>query len=290
MEKNLGIKWYQTIDSTNSQANRELADAPHGSVWVADFQTAGRGQRGNKWESKAAENLTFTILLRPAFLHPSQQFLISQIASLGVLRYLNSKGLEAKIKWPNDIYIGNRKICGMLIENSISADKMSASIVGIGLNLNQREFSSDAPNPTSLLLETDIPANTCPTPGKSGDAGDSGTSGNSGNVVPLQKSYNRREELSTLLGYIFTAYSELEEGCAQELGQEYLANLYRLGEWPQFIEIDSNAPADMPVEKMAAGRTITARITGVDPYGCVILEHQDGTMQTYPFKGIRYIL
>lgn len=262
MEKNLGIKWYQTIDSTNSQANRELADAPHGSVWVADFQTAGRGQRGNKWESKAAENLTFTILLRPTFLHPSQQFLISQIASLGVLRYLNSKGLEAKIKWPNDIYIGNRKICGMLIENSISADKMSASIVGIGLNLNQREFSSDAPNPTSLALETDIPDNT----------------------------YNRKEELTELLGYIFTAYSELEEGCAQELRQEYLANLYRLGEWHQFIEIDTNTPADMPVEKMAAGRTITARITGVDPYGCVILEHQDGTIQIYPFKGIRYIL
>ena len=277
MEKNLGIKWYQTIDSTNSQANRELADAPHGSVWVADFQTAGRGQRGNKWESKAAENLTFTILLRPTFLHPSQQFLISQIASLGVLRYLNSKGLEAKIKWPNDIYIGNRKICGMLIENSISADKMSASIVGIGLNLNQREFSSDAPNPTSLAMETDIPD-------KSGD------SGGTGNAVPLQKSYNRREELSTLLGYIFTAYSELEEGCAQELGQEYLANLYRLGEWHQFIEIETNAPADKPVEKMAAGRTITARITGIDPYGCVILEHKDGTVQTYPFKGIRYIL
>lgn len=262
MEKNLGIKWYQTIDSTNSQANRELADAPHGSVWAADFQTAGRGQRGNKWESKAAENLTFTILLRPAFLHPSQQFLISQITSLGVLRYLNSKGLEAKIKWPNDIYIGNRKICGMLIENSISADKMSASIVGIGLNLNQREFSSDAPNPTSLVLETDIPDNT----------------------------YNRKEELSSLLSYIFTAYSELEEGFAQELGQEYLANLYRLGEWHQFIEIDTNTPADIPVEKMAAGRTITARITGVAPYGCVILEHQDGTVQTYPFKGIRYVL
>ncbi len=262
MEKNLGIKWYQTIDSTNSQANRELADAPHGSVWAADFQTAGRGQRGNKWESKAAENLTFTILLRPTFLHPSQQFLISQVAAIGVCRYLCSKGLPAQIKWPNDIYIGNRKICGMLIENSISADKMSASIVGIGLNLNQREFSSDAPNPTSLVLETDIPDNT----------------------------YNRKEELSSLLSYIFTAYSELEEGFAQELGQEYLANLYRLGEWHQFIEIDTNAPADMPVEKMAAGRTITARITGVDPYGCVILEHQDGTVQTYPFKGIRYIL
>ena len=262
MEKNVDIKWYQTIDSTNTQAAREMSQAAEGTVWIADFQTAGRGQRGNKWESKPAENLTFSILFKPTFLSPAQQFAISQVAAIGVCRYLCSKGLPAQIKWPNDIYIGNKKICGMLIENSISADKMSASIVGIGLNLNQREFSSDAPNPTSLVLETDIPDNT----------------------------YNRKEELSSLLSYIFTAYSELEEGFAQELGQEYLANLYRLGEWHQFIEIDTNAPADMPVEKMAAGRTITARITGVDPYGCVILEHQDGSVQTYPFKGIRYVL
>lgn len=150
----------------------------------------------------------------------------------------------------------------MLIEHSISGDKLSGSIIGIGLNLNQREFSSDAPNPTSLVLEAPHAA-----------AG-----------------YDRREELSSLLGYIFTAYEELEDGCAAELNQEYLDCLYRFNQWHQFIEIDTNAPADMPVEKMAAGRTITARITGVDPYGCVILEHQDGTVQIYPFKGIRYIL
>ena len=202
MEKNLGIKWYQTIDSTNSQANRELADAPHGSVWVADFQTAGRGQRGNKWESKTAENLTFTILFRQVFLHPAQQFCISQICSLGVCRYLRNKGLPAQIKWPNDIYIGNKKICGMLIEHSISGDKLSASIIGIGLNLNQREFMSDAPNPTSLLLETEALA----------------SSGTASAAVP-DGIYDRREELSQLLGYIFTAYEELEEGFAAELNQ-----------------------------------------------------------------------
>ena len=156
----------------------------------------------------------------------------------------------------------------MLIEHSISGANLAGSIVGIGLNLNQREFSSDAPNPTSLLLETEAhaPSN-----------------------VP-EGTYDRREELSELLGYIFTAYGELEDGFAEQLNREYLSSLYRFGEWHQFIEIDANAPADMPVEKMAAGRTITARITGVDPYGCVILEHQDGTLHTYPFKGIRYII
>ncbi len=274
MSKNVDIKWYQTLDSTNTQAAKEMPEAPHGTVWIADFQTAGRGQRGNKWESKNAENLTFSILLKPIFLSPAQQFAISEAASIGVCRYLCSKGLPAKIKWPNDIYIGNKKICGMLIEHSISGDKLAGSIVGIGLNLNQKEFNSDAPNPTSLLLETENLACATTTP-------DSYSSGGT---------YNRKKELTLLLGHIFTAYSELEEGFAAELNKEYLARLYRFGEWHQFIEIDSDAPADIPVEKIAAGRTITACITGVDPYGCIILEHKDGTQHTYPFKGIRYVI
>lgn len=259
MDKNLGIKWYQTIDSTNTQATRELATAEEGTVWIADFQTAGRGQRGNKWESSKSENLTFTILFRPVFLSPAQQFLISEVASLGVCRYLRSKGAHAMIKWPNDIYIGNKKICGMLIEHSISGDKLSGSIVGIGLNLNQKVFASDAPNPTSLALE-------------------------------LGGEYDRKEELTRLLEYICTAYQELEDGFHKELDTEYTRDLYRLGQFHKFIEIDPNAPADMPVEKMAAGNTITARIIGVDQYGCAILEHENGTKKTYPFKGIRYVL
>ena len=271
MRKNVDIKWYQTLDSTNTQASREISQAPDGTVWIADFQTAGRGQRGNRWESAKCENLTFSILFKPTFLSPAQQFSISEVAAIGVCRYLRSKGLPAQIKWPNDIYVGNKKICGMLIEHSISGAKLAGSIVGIGLNLNQKEFSSDAPNPTSLLLEAEA-IESASTP------------------CNPEGTYDRREELSSLLGYIFTAYGELEEGHAAELNQEYLNCLYRFNQWHQFIEIDANAPADMPVEKMAAGRTITARITGVDPYGCVILEHQSGTVQTYPFKGIRYIL
>lgn len=269
MEKNLGIKWYQTIDSTNSQANRELADAPHGSVWVADFQTAGRGQRGNRWESKSAENLTFSILLRPIFLHPTQQFLISIIAALGVMRYLNGKGIAAKIKWPNDIYIGNKKICGMLIEHSISSDKLSGSIVGIGFNLNQKEFSPELTNPTSLILEKPSAE---------------------GNSDLPDKTYDRKGELALLLGYILTAYSELEEGYCKELEEEYHRNLYRLGEFHRFIEIDPDAPADIPVEKISCGKEITARILGTDEYGCAIMEHISGEIKHYPFKGIRYVL
>lgn len=150
----------------------------------------------------------------------------------------------------------------MLIEHSISGDKLAGSIVGIGLNLNQREFSPYAPNPTSLILEK----------------------------VPQTGEYSRREELSQLLGYLCTAYEELEEGFAEELDAEYTEKLYRLGEFHQFMETDADVPADMPVEKMAPGREITARITGVDQYGCLELVFPDGKMRTYPFKGIRYVI
>ena len=266
MIKNLGIKWYRTIDSTNSQAAREMETAQEGSVWIADFQTAGRGQRGNKWESSEGENLTFTILLKPEFLHPSSQFRISQICAIGVCRYLKEKGLEAQIKWPNDIYIGNKKICGMLIENSVRGDKLAVSILGIGVNLNQTKFSSDAPNPTSLILEL-------PVAGNSNDG-----------------KYNRKEELTHLLGYIFTAYDELRDGFHPQLNNEYIHNLYRLNEFHKFIEIGNDARVNMPVEKITDGKEITARIIGVDSYGCAVLEMENGEKKSYPFKGIRYII
>ena len=277
MEKNLGIKWYRTLDSTNTQAAREIDTAEEGTVWIADFQTAGRGQRGNKWESAESENLTFTILLRPEFLSPSRQFCISQICSIGVCRYLVAKGLPAKIKWPNDIYIGNKKICGMLIEHSIRGDKLAVSIAGIGLNLNQTRFASDAPNPTSLLLEC-----------SSRQLLPSTASGQEKFASTF--SFDRKEELQQLLGYIFTVYQELQDGFHTELDKEYTQNLYRLGEWHKYIEIDPDAPADMPVEKIMQGKEITARIIGVDPYGCAIFEHLNGTKKTYPFKGIRYVI
>ena len=103
MKQKLDIKWYNSIDSTNLQAVRESDDAPDRRVWAAEFQTAGRGQRGNKWEGAKNKNLAFTILLRPFMLSPSKQFLISEVSAIGVCNYLKGKGVDATIKWPNDI-------------------------------------------------------------------------------------------------------------------------------------------------------------------------------------------
>ena len=151
----MNIHWLKMTDSTNLDAWRNKDTAEDMTVWCAEYQTAGRGQRGNRWESRQGENLMFSILFRPRDLKAAGQFVISQICSVGIVRYLSDLGLDARIKWPNDIYIGDRKICGMLIENTLKDDTLAVSIAGIGLNVNQREFPPELPNPTSVLLALD---------------------------------------------------------------------------------------------------------------------------------------
>lgn len=117
---------------------------------VADFQTSGKGQRGNSWESEPYKNLLFSFVLFPEFLEARRQFLISQIVSLGVKEELDKYTSGISIKWPNDIYWNEKKICGMLIENDLMGRNINQSIAGIGININQEEFHSPAPNPVSL--------------------------------------------------------------------------------------------------------------------------------------------
>ena len=139
--------------STNSLL-RELVikeSLPEGSVVVADFQTAGRGQIGNVWESEAGKNLMFSTVLYPTCIPANRQFLISQIAALSVKETLDSYTDHVTVKWPNDIYWKDKKICGMLIENDLSGHNLYCSIIGIGINLNQAVFRGDAPNPVSLF-------------------------------------------------------------------------------------------------------------------------------------------
>jgi len=118
-------------------------------VW-ADYQTAGRGQGTNRWESERGKNLTFSILLHPVDLPANRQFLLSMQVSLAICEALSEHIGDLSIKWPNDIYWRNAKIAGILIENSLQSSVIRDSIVGVGLNVNQRQFMSDAPNPISL--------------------------------------------------------------------------------------------------------------------------------------------
>ncbi len=140
------------VESTNNYASRlVLSDAAdEGTVVLTQFQKKGRGQGKNSWESEAGKNLLASIILFPRFLSAGKQFLLSKIVSLGLVEFLERKTEGVSIKWPNDIYVGDKKIAGILIENTVKGSNLFSSVLGIGLNLNQMKFLSDAPNPVSL--------------------------------------------------------------------------------------------------------------------------------------------
>lgn len=144
-----------SVPSTNTWL-RERPMTPLPVVVVALRQTAGRGQRGNSWEAEPGKNLTFSFgIVPPENIAPAGQFIVSQAVSLAVTDTLREfLGVDAPIsvKWPNDIYVGDCKIAGILIENTINASRILRSVIGIGLNVNQTVFVSDAPNPTSMAL------------------------------------------------------------------------------------------------------------------------------------------
>lgn len=147
------IIYTEETTSTNTFIKDIIAGEPETenlTLVYTGFQTAGRGQRGNTWESEKGKNLTFSVLIKPKGLPANEQFLISEISSLAVRDLLMRHCTDIRIKWPNDVYWKDKKICGMLIENSIDSSGLSYSISGIGININQEVFVSNAPNPISL--------------------------------------------------------------------------------------------------------------------------------------------
>ncbi|HPW90424.1 MAG TPA: biotin--[acetyl-CoA-carboxylase] ligase [Paludibacteraceae bacterium] len=139
------------VDSTNVWLRNNLAHYRHGFVISTDYQTCGKGQVNTHWESERGANLLFTLLLEPCKIPVEQQFLLSQLISISIVNTLRQElDMPVTIKWPNDIYVGDKKMSGILIENTIMDGKLSKAIVGIGLNVNQQTFTSDAPNPVSM--------------------------------------------------------------------------------------------------------------------------------------------
>lgn len=150
------VIWLDEVDSTNSYLSREGGEMEAPAMVIARRQTTGRGQRGNAWESAPGENLTFSVLLRPQGVRAIEQFSISEATALATVDLLARHDITAKVKWPNDIYVGDKKICGILIRHSLSGAEISSSILGVGVNINQTEFLSDAPNPVSMKQLTGI--------------------------------------------------------------------------------------------------------------------------------------
>ena len=188
---------FDSLGSSNDEACKP--QYVEGDIILAQCQTAGRGQRGHTWESREGENLTFSLLLEPQFLSPSEQFLISECVALGVCDALLHYGIEVQIKWTNDIYIGDRKLAGILIEHKLQGSALARTVAGIGLNVNQKAFSDDLPNPISMAQATG-------------------------------REFDREEVLQTVTTSLMARYEQLREGGAKELQADYHQRLYRLGQ------------------------------------------------------------
>lgn len=151
----MAIQTLESTGSTNSYLAAHADDFAHGDIVMAVEQTAGRGQRGNSWEAEPGKNLTLSMMLRPKGIEAARQFDISRAVALGTAMMIQEiVKQEVLIKWPNDIYVGDRKIAGILIENTLTGRFIDRSIAGIGVNINQEEFRSDAPNPVSVIQLT----------------------------------------------------------------------------------------------------------------------------------------
>ncbi len=189
------------IRETNSTNNylKELLQTQNvdqGTVVWADFQSAGKGQRGNGWESEAGKNILFSIVLFPGFVKAGEQFILSEIVSLAVVNCLQEYTEGISIKWPNDIYWNEKKICGILLENTILEDNIGHSVAGIGININQENFRSDAPNPVSLKQITN-------------------------------RDYNLEEILKTVVDNINMYYQQIKIGKTYSLIKQYKESLFR---------------------------------------------------------------
>ncbi|MBS1682614.1 MAG: biotin--[acetyl-CoA-carboxylase] ligase [Bacteroidetes bacterium] len=175
---------------------------PEGTIVITAHQTAGRGQRGNAWLTDAGANLTFSLLLKPTFLQAKNQFNLTRAVSLSVLDLIIEIGASAKIKWPNDILFNNKKICGILIENTLHGETIQQSIVGIGLNINQKKFEYPSASSLSLICEKDFELN------------------------PVFNSIVEKLE---------KRYLQLRSGKTEELKEEYLQNLLGYKQRRKFI-------------------------------------------------------
>lgn len=193
-----------SINSTNDYLHDLIRSGKceDGTLVIANEQTAGRGLSDNIWESESGKNLTLSIFHIPDYLPPADQFMLNITVSLAVREFVAAALPKANVtvKWPNDVYIDDGKVAGILIQNGIIGDAFSYSIIGIGINVNQESFLSGAPNPVSLIHYT-------------------------------FREFDLNKSLQLLINCIDEKFALLQTGHFEKLRDEYLWNLYRLGKW-----------------------------------------------------------
>lgn len=230
---------FPELDSTNEYALELLSKSKpiEGTVISTFEQTRGRGQIGSSWESEPHKNLSLSILLYPVFLPLREQFALNLAVSLAVRDFV-AKHVEksVKVKWPNDIYVDNRKICGILIQNSIGGNRLQSSVVGIGVNVNQTTFSANAPNATSLALET-------------------------------SRAFDLYELIEDLCLAVEQRYLSLKNFTQYEsLRQEYLRHLYRFEELSAFARADGSVFQGKITGISLSGKLIVTHAQGKEEF------------------------
>ena len=288
MAKKHDIMWIESVDSTNEECRRHIPDIDNLSVVSALSQASGRGQRGNVWLSEPGQNLTFSIVLKFPVnvmagelepMHAYDQFVLSEIAALSVVDMLAEHDIQAKIKWPNDIYVGDRKICGMLIENSLRGEWIQHSIIGIGLNVNQRNFDVTLPNPTSMVLCSCISCD------------------HEADSFPHYELQELLEEFMDIFRGYLDRYCHIRGGYGR-LRHMYLSHIWRKDEPAQFIDCRTDPRNDYTSFRSFSASdadannppSFTGIIRGLSDIGCILVEMQDGTIQEFSFKEISYII
>lgn len=202
-------KYFRVLDSTNNYASSIAGKygISEGTIVRAGYQMKGRGQAENSWESHPGKNLTLSLILYPRFLPPDKQFYLSEIVSLGIADFLQLYLEEVKIKWPNDIYAGSKKLGGILIEHAITGNVLDYTVAGIGLNVNQVVFDPGLPNPASIksFTGTDLKLEHC---------------------------------IDLLCPFLEHWYEMLKAGAYQKIMDRYHERIYRFMSWQLFRDKD----------------------------------------------------
>lgn len=261
------------VTSTNDflRSYRPVGPERRITLVTAEYQTAGRGAGQNHWESQPGQNLLFSLLVHPRHIHPERMFVLSEVMALSIREALQSfisspscssslrKRLPTSpsasftVKWPNDIYFGDRKLCGMLIENDLQGSQIERCVLGAGININQTEFAFDRTQQDGLRRMAE-PISLAQIVGHE---------------------VERRFVLERVMELFTRYYSWTEQGRQDELHQMYLSQLYRRGELHTFRDKDG---------------TFEGTIVDVEPTGHLIIVDEMGKNRRYAFKEVEHFL
>ena len=294
--------------STSTLLRQQYSDElPHLYAIRTDFQTAGRGQTGNGWESEKGKNLLVSVLLKYPEIAASEQWRLSMLVAVtlyeAIAQFVPEQMLT--IKWPNDIYVGSRKICGILIENSLRGNRLSSSIIGIGLNINQRNFDINLPNPTSMVLcRPDLNCHSV-SPECNSDFSQYHSDSSQCHSERSDESFDIRTCLEEFMD-IFTSYYNrylAAEGDISSLRQQYLEHLWRLDIPAEYLDYTSlpSGHLDAPVnictdfdgtdDTQNKPRCFHGIIRGLSDIGNLMVKDlTTGQLREFGFKEIGYIL